>query len=346
VAKLSEETLKKHIKEQSFLPVYVLYGEEQYLIGRYVSQITDATVGDCMPDFNLARLSGEGLTLSQLLASAEVLPVMHSHRCILVQDFSPKEQEDSALKEWAAYLADPCPGNVIIFYYTTLRPAAVGKWKTFLSACEKHGGVLKLDKKTEQDLVKILCSGAGKRGCRMTASTASYLIGCVGNDMNTLLRELEKLCAYKLNQEVTDRDVDLLCTKTLTATAFQMVQKINRKDSVGALNILQNLFQMREEPIKIMGALASSYVNLYRALTAQEASIPLGEFGKELGMKNPNNLQYSLRDARTLGGKRLDESLRLLSESDKKLKSLPVDGKIILEQTVVELLRIAGGCHA
>jgi hypothetical protein len=33
-------------------------------------------------------------------------------------------------------------------------------------------------------------------------------------------------------------------------------------------------------------------------------------------------------------------------ESDKKLKSLPVDGKIILEQTVVELLRIAGGCHA
>jgi DNA polymerase III delta subunit len=95
-----------------------------------------------------------------------------------------------------------------------------------------------------------------------------------------------------------------------------------------------------------MGALASSYVNLYRALTAQEASIPLGEFGKELGMKNPNNLQYSLRDARTLGGKRLDESLRLLSESDKKLKSLPVDGKIILEQTVVELLRIAGGCHA
>jgi DNA polymerase-3 subunit delta len=346
VAKFTEDALKSNLKDLNFLPVYVLYGDEQYLIGQYVKQLTEKTVGDCMPDFNLARLKGEGLTYSKILESAEVLPVMHSHRCILIQDFSPAELEENAIKEWEAYLADPCPGSVIVFYYTAVKPAAVGKWKSFLSACEKKGGVLKLNKKTEQDLVKILCGGAGKRGCRMTAYTASYLIQCVGNDMNTLLHELEKLCAYKMNQQIEDRDVDLLCTKTLSATAFQMVQKINRKDSTGALTILHNLFRMREEPIKIMGALASSYVNLYRALTAQEAGIPLGDFGQEFGMKNPSALQYSLKDARALGGKRLDESLKLLSESDKNLKSLPVDGQIILEQTVVGLLKIAGASHA
>ena len=176
----------------------------------------------------------------------------------------------------------------------------------------------------------------------MSASTAAYLIDCVGEDMNTLLGELEKLCAYKANLQIEDRDVDTLCTKTLSATAFQMIREINRRNSDGAIKILNNLFRMREEPVKILGALASSYVNMYRALTADEARLSLPEFGKSVGMKNTNGLTYSLKDARVLGGKRLDRSLILLSEYDKKMKSQSVDPKILLEQAVVELLCVAG----
>ena len=330
------------MQTNTFAPVYLLQGDEQYLISHYVEQLADTLVGGVMPDFNLSRIQGETAHITQIMEAAEGLPMMHDHRCILVWDYSPADESDAALKEWEAYLADPCEGNVVVFYYTTVKPAATKNWKQFLSACETYGGVLTLNKKSQQELVRLLCSGAGKRNCRMSASAAAYLVECVGEDLNTLLGELEKLCAYKMNQQIDERDIDVLCHKTLSATAFQMIREINRKNSAGALKILHHLYGMREDPIKILGALASSYVNLYRALAADEARLPLGEFGKSVGMKNVNGLQYSLKDARSLGGKRLDESLVVLSEYDKKIKSQSVDPKLLLEQVVVELLNIAG----
>lgn len=342
MAKATEESIKQQLKQDTPLPVYVLYGEEQYLVHHYADLIANTLIEGCMPDFNLSRMSGESVSLSQIIAAAEALPVMHRHRCVLVQDFSPTDETERSLREWEDYLADPCPGNVVVFYYTALSPAATGGWKSFLKACEAYGGVIKFTKKTEQDLVKLLCNGAAKRGCRMTAGTATYLIECVGADMNTLLNELDKLCTYKLNQQVEDRDVDQLCAKTLSATAFQMVREINRRNTAGALQILSNLFRMREEPIKIMGALASTYVNMYRALTAEEGRIPLTQFGEQLNMKNTKGLSYSLKDAHGLGGKKLEDSLQLLANCDKAMKSQPVDGKILLEQTVIALLRVSG----
>ena len=343
MAKLTEELLKKSIGEGSFLPAYCLYGTETYLITHYAATLSDTIVGNCMPDFNLNRMEGDTTTMNQILEAAEALPVMHSHRCVLVRDFPVTNCSDKDLNDLAEYLADPSPQTVIVFYYTGMQPGGTGKWKSFLNAIDKVGGGVKLVPKTQQELIRILVTGAGKRGCRMSSNTAAYLIECVGTDLNTLLCEIEKLCAFRMNLEITTGDIDKLCSKSLSVTAFQMVREITRKNSKSALKTLENLFANREEPIKILGALASSYVNLYRALTAQEDAIPLEQLGKDLNMKKPANLQYSLKDARNLGGVKIDRSLQLLCDQDAKLKSLPVDGKLLLQQAVVGLLEIAKG---
>ncbi len=341
MAKLTEERVKESLKTEAYLPIYCFYGTETYLITHYASALAEKVVGNCMPDFNLNRMEGDTTTLTQILEAAEALPVMHSHRCVLVRDFLATNSTDRELEEFAQYVCNPSPQTVLVFSYTGVQPAATGKWKTFLSLLEKAGASLKFSPKTGQDLVRIVVSGAGKRGCRMTAATANYLIECVGSDLNTLLCEVEKLCAFRMNQEITQHDVDKLCPKELSVSAFQMVREISAKNAKGALKTLENLFESREDPIKILGALASSYVNLYRVLTAQEESLSAEAFGKELNMKKPANLQYSLKDARKLGGKKIDRSLQLLARQDEKLKSLPVDGKILLQEAVVGLLEIA-----
>ncbi len=341
VAKLTEERLKEALATGEFSPLYCLYGSETYLITHYALGLAEKSVGNCMPDFNLTRLEGANTTLSQILEAAEALPVMHSHRCILVRDFSATDSTDDELTALEDYLANPCPQTVLVFYYTGVQPAATGKWKTFMNAIKKAGGDLKFSPKTQQDLVRIVVSGAGKRGCRMAASTAGYLIECVGTDLNTLLCEVEKLCAFRMNQEITAKDVDKLCPKSLSVSAFQMLREISAKNGKSALKTLNNLFVNREEPIKILGALSASYVKIYQALTAQEEGIPLEQLAETLGIKNPSSLQYSLKDARKLGGVKIDRSLQLLCRQDEKLKRLPVDEKIILQETVVGLLEIA-----
>ena len=341
MAKLTEERLKQSLSDGVFQSVYCLYGSETYLIAHYANGLAEKSVGDCMPDFNLTRIEGDTATMTQILEASDALPMMHTHRCVLVRDFLVTSCSDKDLEDLEAYLASPCPQTVLVFYYTGIQPASTGKWKPFINAMDKAGASLKLVPKTTQELTRIVASGAAKRGCRMTASTANYLIECVGSDLNTLLCEVEKLSAYRMNTEITMADVDKLCSKSLSVTAFQMVREICAKNSKGALKTLENLFANREDPIKILGALASSYTNLYRALTAQEENIALEAFGKDLGMKKPGNLQYSLKDARKLGGVKIDRSLQLLANQDVKLKSLPVDGKLLLQEAVVGLLEIA-----
>ena len=343
VAKLTEEKLKAALATGEFLPVYCLYGSETYLITHYASGLAEKSVGNCMPDFNLTRFEGANSTLSQILEAAEALPVMHSHRCILVRDFLATDSTDDELAALEEYVANPSPQTVLVFYFTGVQPAATGKWKPFMNAMKKAEGDLKFSPKTQQDLVRIVVSGAGKRGCRMSAGTAGYLIECVGSDLNTLLCEVEKLCAFRMNQEITTKDVDKLSPKALSVSAFQMLREISAGNGKSALKTLENLFANREEPIKILGALSASYVKIYQALTAQEEGIPLERLAETLGVKNPSSLQYSLKDARKLGGVKIDRSLQLLCRQDEKLKSLPVDEKIILQETVVSLLEIAKG---
>ena len=60
MAKFTEEGLKSAIKNQTFAPVYVLQGDEQYLISHYVGQLADTLVaGVKMPqDAIVKRLRG------------------------------------------------------------------------------------------------------------------------------------------------------------------------------------------------------------------------------------------------------------------------------------------------
>lgn len=55
---------------------------------------------------------------------------------------------------------------------------------------------MELNTRTQSDLVKMLVSGAKKRGAALQTDQARYLISVVGTDMQTLLHELDKLSAF------------------------------------------------------------------------------------------------------------------------------------------------------
>ena len=65
------------------------------------------------------------------------------------------------------------------------------------------GDAVELNTRTQSDLVKMLVSGAKKRGAALQTDQARYLISVVGTDMQTLLHELDKLSAFCKDGEAT-----------------------------------------------------------------------------------------------------------------------------------------------
>ena len=121
---------------------------------------------------------------------------------------------------------------------------------------------MEFPRKSDDEIVKLLCAGAGRRGCLMKPDVARRLLEQCGNDLNLLLNELDKLCAVAGNSEITTVILDQVAIKNLNAQAYELSNAILQQHYEKAYLILHRLFACRAEPLVILGALSSAYADL------------------------------------------------------------------------------------
>ncbi|MBQ9859514.1 MAG: DNA polymerase III subunit delta [Clostridia bacterium] len=336
---MTEATLKERIKSGA-CPLYVLYGEEPYLVEQYTRLIVKHTVGEAADAFDLQQFDGQSLTLPQLEEAVEALPMLTEKKCVLVRDMDASAGDAEGLLRLIRNLPDSC---VLVFRQMTVQPSSKKAWKTFLEEAEEVGTVAKLDRKSTTDAAKLLMAGAKRRGCAIDQRDAVYLVEQVGNDLNLLLRELDKLCALVGAGDITRETIDRAATKNLEAKVFDLSKAILRRDTPQALNLLHQFAIQREDPLPILGTLSAAYADLYRAKAAVTAGQPADSLAadfKTTYARKEWRLRNAARDGARLSTDTLRRSLEVLAQADNALKQTGVDGRGLLEQTVVKLIRL------
>ncbi|MBE6757380.1 MAG: DNA polymerase III subunit delta [Ruminococcaceae bacterium] len=338
----NEETLKQHIKNEELLPVYVLYGEESYLVGQYASKLCRRAMDgeDELDSFNLHRFDGLKCDFNEIEEAAEALPLMAERTCVTVRDYDVGTGDGH--ERLLTLLQEPNESCVLIFYYDAMKVSAAKneRWKTFLAAAEKSGAVVKLDKRTPEEVARMLVSGATRRGCSMKTDTARLLLEWCGNDLNLLMCELDKLAALADGGEIDRGLVERAATRNLESRVFELSKAILKGQYTAAYEVLHALFAQKEDPIMINGVLASAWADLYRVKTAEAAgqqptavaAVYAGYKGKEFRLRN------AARDASRLSAATLREGLEVLAEADRRLKFTPADNHVVLEETAARLI--------
>jgi len=332
---MTEAQLKDTIKNGA-TNLYVLYGAETYLTEQYSRRIAQQTVEEGFDAFNLQRFDGQEVTLQQLEEAVEALPLMSERKCVLVRDFDVSADAERVL-ELTARVPDSC---VLVFWYITTQPDnRKNAWKQFLKQAAEVGVVMNFARKDLTEAAKLLAAGAKRRGCRLDVADARYLVEQVGNDLNLLLCELEKLCALVGEGEITRRHIDAACPKNLEARVFDLSKAILRRRADEAYDLLHQLQVRREEPVAVLGVLSTAFADLYRAKVAAaggESAEGLATAfksykGKEFRLRNAG------RDASRLSVPALRNCLEILARTDTVLKMGRGDGWVLLEQTVAQL---------
>ncbi len=339
MAKINEIELKKHIKNRAFSPVYIMYGDEPYYIYHYVGKIFDSAVLE-FKDLNSYKADGEDLDIDQIVNTCVTMPMMNDYRVVMIRDikFTENENNDTKLLE---YIKNASPSTVLILYFIGHQPAKKGKWKDLLSTVETVGSVIEIKKKTSDELAKILCKGAGKRGCTMSLNTANHIVFCCGDDLFTLFGELEKLCAFKQGGEITIDDAEIICSKTVNAKAYYIAKEINRKNTARALSIFNELYDAQKDANYIIYPLSSPYIDMYNYLLAKNSGKNPVAFAGELGYKKSDTITYSQNQANMLGIDKVKACVEVLFECDRMLKNVSnIDEKILLENAIVKLCEI------
>lgn len=340
---ITENELKKQIEKSDFASLYLIYGEEKYLVGHYAQKLIAKAKGTAFEDFNLQRFDGGSASMDEIAAAVEALPFMAERKCVSVSDLNVEALRAGELSKLEELIAGVPSTTVLIFYLPVINPdlKKEKKWKKILGIVNQSGCSVELKRRAGAELEKLLCAAAAKRGCELSRQNAGRIIGYSGNDLQTLYHELEKLCSFGKEGEITAQTIDGLVVKNLEARVFDLSKAIVSGAYDRAYGILDLLFYQNEEPVSILAVLSTAYLDMYRVRVAVQGGFAVTEPAKYFDYARKEfRLTNAERGAKRLSVPVLRESLRTLLAADIALKSARGDRRIVMEKLIAQLLLI------
>ena len=342
MAEFNEKELNAHIKKGDFLPAYFITGDEEYLKKLYCDKLVTAAVGDDASGFNLDRFDSKSGDIAKILDACDLMPMMNDRRCVLVEDIKLESISESELELLNGYFINPPEFTVLIFYQSG--DALSAKAKKVVDLFRKLGAVCTISKRKGKELTKPLISSATKQKCVLSESVANYLISVCGDDYNTLLNEVSKLCHFVGEGEITKKHIDEVAVKTDDAKVYFLTKALISKDFNKAYDTLASLLRQKTEPEYILGTIISTYVDIYRARVSVACSQSAEALATDFGYRNNAfRLSNAARDSRGMSIESIRKCLEELYNADRKLKFSRDSATVIFEQLMVRLFLIANG---
>lgn len=343
MAKITENELKKRIKEKDFSGFYLLFGDEKYLVSYYTKKIIEAIVGDSPNDFNFQVFDKENMDINDIYSSVESLPLMAQKKCVLLNDLDIDFLKDKERDTLISIISDLSKTTTFIITYPTLEIdfKRSSKWKNFISKVNELGTIIEFEKRGLQSLERQLVSWAKKRNTTLSLVNASKIIKLCGNDLHTLNSEIKKLCAYVDYGEITEDVIEAVVTKNLETNVFVLSNAVARKDYEKAFRSLDLLFYQREEPVAILAVLSSIFVDMYRVRVSIESGKGPSELAKYFDYRNKLfKLKNAQRDSNNITTENIKKCLDILMDTDVKLKSTRADKRIVMEELISKLMLV------
>lgn len=285
----------------------------------------------------------ENADLDDVFADAEILPVMCDKTCLLVKNYPLVNLGSEQKKAFEEQLRNLPESTVLIFYYgsmeVTYNRKVSAKWCDIIDLFQKYGAVAQLDHRAAAKIARMLMKAAPDRGAELGEAEAEYFISVVGDDTQVLFNEFNKLCAYADGQKITKDMIDKTAVKTVEASVFDISEAILQRRTDDAFAIVIELLRKKTPPQPILGALANTYVNLYRYQTARAAGKSVETVAEDMGYKG--NSVYALKklapSASKISAKAVKASIDVLLEADEKSKSVAVDAAVLLTDVIARL---------
>lgn len=244
------QTLNQDIKEQSWKPVYLLCGEEDFLKNSYKNRMKDAIIGD--DTMNYAKFEGKGLNMDELIRMADTMPFFAEKRLILVEDSGCFK---TASEQLVAYLPSMPETTCLIFV-----ESEVDKRNKLYKKVKEFGYVAELSRQNAAQLAKWAGAILARAEKKITGQTMELFLSMTGDDMEHIRTELEKLITYTLGRDViTDADVRAVCTVQVTNQIFEMVAAIVNRQTKKAMDLYEDLLTLKEPPMRILFLIARQF---------------------------------------------------------------------------------------
>lgn len=267
------QTLNQDIKERKFKRVYLLYGEENFLKRSYKNRLREAVLGE--DTMNYHYFEGKGIKLSEVISLADTMPFFADYRLILMEGTGLFKGNADELVEYLPSLPETA---CMVFVEDE-----VDKRSRMFKAVKKYGYAAEMTRQSSVQLAKWAAGLLAKEGKKITSSTMELFLGRVGEDMENIRSELDKLISYTLGRDViTAQDVEAVCTTQVTNQIFEMVAAISGRRTDRAMKLYEDLLILREPPMRILFLIARQFNQLLQVREMSAKGLGRGEMASQL----------------------------------------------------------------
>lgn len=310
-------------------PMYLLYGEEEFLLNEALQAIETTVLQEGARDFNFDVFHAKETPTPQILDVAETLPMMANHRLIVIKGVD--KWVDGDWNTFEGYLENPSDMSVVVFIARGLDK----RKKTHKKLLEKTEA-LEFKKPYDNQVPAWIHFIAKKMGLTMEPDAIGLLHQFVGSNLIDIQGEVQKLGQYVGDRrQITVKDVIEVVSKIKIQSVFDLARAIGECDKAKALLCLSHLLSHGQSEVGIL-ALVSRHVRILRSVKkAQKEGVRGAQLASKVGV-SPYFLNEYEAQARDWNEKKIEKTFKALLDTDRALKSSPLSSHIWLENFVIQ----------
>ncbi len=336
----SLQALKAAIKEKKLDRLYILHGEEVFLLNHYLQQIKKLLIDELTESFNYHRLTDETFELRSFADSVENLPMMAENTMVQVDDIDFFKLNESDREKMVAILEDIPEYCTVVFTYETAQWKPDKRLKKLWAAVEENATIVEFPKQEQRDLIAWITRHFLAAQKRISTDLCAYLIEITGGTMTALSSEIKKICAYSGADQICREDIDAVVEPVMDAVVFQMTDLLGQKQYGKALQKLQQLLKMQQQPLAILGAIGGHFRRLATARTLLDNGRPAAELAKLYGVSD-YAARKNMDAAHRFSPEFCQKAVQLILETDYRMKTSFDEQERLLEMLVLQLAQEA-----
>ncbi|NQM14110.1 DNA polymerase III subunit delta [Streptococcus suis] len=246
---------------------------------------------------------------------------------------------DDELKQFEAYLENPVETTRLII----LAPGKLDSKRRLVKLLKRDGLVLEANPLKEMELKNHFQNEVGRLGLRMDPDVFQYLMVKSNFDFAEVSKNLVFLQSYRGQNAISLADIDAAIPKTLQDNIFDLTQLVLQSKMDEANHLVRDLRLQGEDEIKLIAIMLTQFRTYLQVQILHEQGRGEQQIVTALsdlsGRKiNPYQVKYALRDSRNLSVGFLKKVVKLLIETDYKIKTGQFDKDYLFD---IALLRIA-----
>ena len=330
---MSHPILERHLKRRTLKPLYLFYGDEEFLMLRALERLVQTLTGSDGEAPLKTVLEAQEIGLPEFLAQARMAPLWGAGQLLVLR--RAETYPAKVLQAILDYLEHPPARAKVVLLASGLKARDLAKSPVW-GRLQKEEAALGFFHLKEGELQQWLAREAQAHGKTLTLAGAQRLVDMVGDNLSELASELEKLALFAGTEKtLTPNLVTQLATHSRTYNIFALVDALGEPEAQKRLSALAHLLDLGEPPARILVMLARQLRILLRLKDAA-AGTPREALARTLEVPSWK-IKDLTKQAAHFSASALKSHLRRLHHADQQLKTSVGNPRLWLEWCLIEM---------